>query len=253
MRKIIIIVAALLFIFALSGCKGDEDARTVSEMTDNTVSASPAEKGEKIPEAGEENREAVSEFHEPAAASVDARNTPPRITSLNVVPEYPVAGDTITLDIKVSDKEEDFVDIIYAWSRNGVLLPGTEGTLEVSEAFERGDKIMVRVVPSDGELKGTPYSMVVYIDNASPAVDQSSETFSVEGDVYTHQIVASDPDGDTLNYSLEGVPGGMTIDQTGLITWNVPSDFSGEQKVSVIIEDGHRGKVTYDLFIPIDR
>jgi len=72
--------------------------------------------------------------------------------------------------------------------------------------------------------------------------------FSFNGTVYTYQVKASDPDGDTLVYSLEAPPNGMTIDPaTGLLTWVVPLEFKGKQGVGISVGDGHGGSAKYSI------
>ncbi len=48
-----------------------------------------------------------------------------------------------------------------------------------------------------------------------------------------------DPDGDTLTFSLDGSPPGMTIDSpTGLIEWNLSSESNDSFQVRIIVSDG---------------
>jgi hypothetical protein len=73
-----------------------------------------------------------------------------------------------------------------------------------------------------------------------------------DGKRYSHQINATDPDGDSLTYSLKKAPSGMRIDSSsGLITWDVPSDFTGKALFTVAAADGHGGEVTQDLTLEI--
>lgn len=56
------------------------------------------------------------------------------------------------------------------------------------------------------------------------------------GETYTYDVDATDPDGDSISYSIFG-PSGMNIDKiTGLITWDVNNrDFSKGQKKNVLV------------------
>jgi hypothetical protein len=60
--------------------------------------------------------------------------------------------------------------------------------------------------------------------------------------LYAYQVEASDPDGDTLTYSLVKGPPGMEIDgETGLIEWWVTSKELGPHEVIVEVSDGQGG------------
>ena len=55
---------------------------------------------------------------------------------------------------------------------------------------------------------------------------------------YTYDVEATDPDDDTLTYSLDTAPNGMTIDPaTGLISWPVSPHEAGEHQVVVRVQD----------------
>ena len=60
--------------------------------------------------------------------------------------------------------------------------------------------------------------------------------------LYSYQVTAKDPDGDTLTYSLLKSPPDMTIDSdTGLIEWLVTSKDLGSYEIIVEVADGMGG------------
>ena len=93
--------------------------------------------------------------------------------------------------------------------------------------------------------------MSLEISNTAPRITGYKE-IKFNGHNYEGQIIASDPDGDTLVYSLKSAPSGMTIDgSTGLIKWNVPTDFKGKAPFKVVVSDGHGGEISQDSFIQV--
>ncbi|MET0645080.1 MAG: RHS repeat-associated core domain-containing protein [Pyrinomonadaceae bacterium] len=59
---------------------------------------------------------------------------------------------------------------------------------------------------------------------------------------YTYDVEAVDPDGDSLTYSLDAAPLGMTINSTsGLITWPVSSVVAGDHQVVVRTREPNGG------------
>ena len=73
--------------------------------------------------------------------------------------------------------------------------------------------------------------------NHSPTITSTEITTATVGVVYTYDVDATDPDGDTLIYSLTIKPADMTIDSvTGVINWT--PDTIGGYDVIVNVEDG---------------
>jgi hypothetical protein len=169
-----------------------------------------------------------------------------------VYPPNPVAGDTVKIDVKSFDKEGDRVNYTYQWWKNDEELNETSQKLSITGDFKRGDKITVKLVPDDGDRKGAPVEMFVFIANSPPVVKPSAETFKFDGKVYSYQARAVDPDGDPLVYSLKSAPAGMTINQeNGMIQWNIPPDYKGKADIAIAIDDGQGGEIMQSFTLEI--
>ncbi len=83
--------------------------------------------------------------------------------------------------------------------------------------------------------------------NESPRIISMPLTVGGIGHEYSYRVVASDPEGDPITYSIPIAPDGMTIDPTGLIRWtpNAASDFH----VSVQVTDSFGGIDTQNYWI----
>ena len=175
-------------------------------------------------------------------------NAPPQIVSLKLLPEVFKAGDMLSVEAEGTDADGDQVTFIYEWTKNGEPA-GTDKSINFP--VQSGDKVMAKVTPYDGEAYGDPVTLRKEIRNLPPMIVDHKE-FSFDGTVYTYQVRASDPDGDTLTYSLESPPSGMTIDSsTGLLKWAVPSEFKGKKDVSISVSDGNGGTAKYSITITI--
>jgi DNA-binding protein/thiol-disulfide isomerase/thioredoxin len=74
--------------------------------------------------------------------------------------------------------------------------------------------------------------------NHAPTITSTPITTATVGEEYTYDVDATDPDGDTLYYSLVVSPTGMTIDEdTGIITWTPTSVHIGDNPVIVEVTD----------------
>ena len=75
--------------------------------------------------------------------------------------------------------------------------------------------------------------------NLPPSISSSPTTNAVEGEAYSYQVEATDPNaGDVLSYFLNAAPNGMSIDpSTGLIDWIPVSSQIGDHNVEVLVSD----------------
>jgi hypothetical protein len=97
------------------------------------------------------------------------------------------------------------------------------------------------------------YDLVVLADlNAKPVIGSTPNLEILGGQTYSYDVDATDPDADTLSYSLVVAPAGMTINQqTGLITWDTTLDDIANHAVTVQVNDGRGGSIeqTYTLAV----
>jgi len=195
--------------------------------------ASEVKKGDTV------QAKATIQGREVLSNSVQIKNSPPEITSVKTLPDLARPGDTLSVEVEGKDADGDEVIFTYEWTRNGE--PAGNGQ-QIEGQLRRGDKVIVTIVPSDGEVSGSPIIMRREIKNMPPSI-LDNKKFSFDGKVYTFQVPANDPDGDTLTYTLQSGPKGMTINsETGLVYWNVPAEFKGKAPFMVSVSDGQGGE-----------
>ncbi len=152
------------------------------------------------------------------------------------------AGGQDVIKVLIQDTPPEGITWVYEWSKNNEPIGKGES---VRGFFKRGDNVAVKILPFDGENYGSAKLLTTEIKNTVPRITEGqSATFNDKN--LTYQIKATDPDGDTLTYSLVEAPPGVNIDQkSGVITWlNVPEN---QQKLDlkVKINDGHNGEIIY--------
>ena len=77
-----------------------------------------------------------------------------------------------------------------------------------------------------------------FLFNSTPIIESTPITTAKVGITYTYNVNATDPDGDTLEYSLLVYPEGMIINSTsGVISWTPTEEQMGENEVTVKIKD----------------
>jgi len=91
-----------------------------------------------------------------------------------------------------------------------------------------------------------------FLFNSAPVIESDPTTTAKEGAVYTYDVEATDPNGDTLTYSLTTSPTDMTINSTtGLITWTPTEIQIGEHEVEIEVSDGIKS-VTQSFTIAVE-
>jgi len=165
-------------------------------------------------------------------------NTPPRILRLEQDPPKLIAGMPLTIVPVVHDPDMDVVTYTCRWFVNdNEIYDVTETTLP-GDRFIGGDTITVDVLPNDGQDNGEVYqSGSITIPNAAPRFLTKPPT-EIQGTTLTYKVVAEDPDGGTVTYSLAKAPPGMTIDAaSGNLVWVVPADWNGLAEVEIVAVD----------------
>ncbi|MBI5025350.1 MAG: Ig-like domain-containing protein, partial [Nitrospirae bacterium] len=176
-------------------------------------------------------------------------NIYPEIKSAKLLPQNPKKGAELRVEAITEDRDGDPVTLTYEWFINGEAMLGeTSDTLKAE--FKRGDKVSVRVASFDGQHQGQAMTLSSVIANSPPKVSPDVDT-KIEGDICTAKIKATDPDGDALTYSIKEGPQGMTIDQSGIITWKVRPEEIGENNITVSVKDGSGGETVVPLTIKL--
>ena len=218
------------------------DGRPVASPQPNLLKAAEITKGSLVQaKASVRGREILSN-------SIEIKNAPPEISRIKILPEVFKPGDTLSIEVSGSDIDGDAVGFVYEWTNNGEPAGSSE---RIEGQIKRGDTVSVKVTPFDREERGRQVILFREIRNMPPMIIEN-KVFSLEGNTYTYQVRASDPDGDPLTYKLLSAPSGMSINaSTGLITWPVPAEFKGKKNVSIGVNDDHDGTARYDLEITI--
>jgi hypothetical protein len=181
-------------------------------------------------------------------------SSPPRVTRVAMDPELPRKNSTLKARVEASDPDGDTIAYSYKWSKNGNVLIGESSETLKDPTLKKGDRIILRVTPYDTEATGEKVaSQGIVILNSAPVITSSPHAQRLKSGHYRYQVVAEDPDGDPITFSLSPAsPQGMTIDpRTGLIQWSIDRNYSGTFTIEIIASDGDEGKCTqkYNLAI----
>ncbi len=185
------------------------------------------------------------------AASI-VKNSPPKIVSIQLLPQPFRPGEAINAIVTGFDTEGDHIAYEYEWRKNGEPIFSKYGDKVTFEDLKKGDKITVLVTPHDGREAGKPFeSLNLKSSNRRPSIT-SNPPHQFKNGIYFYPVKASDPDGDLLQYSIQDPQAGMVVDQkTGLFQWKIPDEISGVHHVTLVVRDaegeGAAQKVRLDI------
>ncbi len=178
---------------------------------------------------------------------VSAVNALPAVEKATIEPQAPTAGSTVRAVVEARDPDEDPLTFQYQWYVDNVLVPGEGDSLNL-KGVRKGSTVHVAVTPNDGFSAGAwKYSPLYEIVNAPPVVKSKAPTTIPPSRVLTHTIVAEDPDGDPLTYTLVKGTKGMSLSGPTL-TWKVSDEDIGRPADIVIrISDNQGGETVLTL------
>jgi len=188
------------------------------------------------------------------SAPVKVLNSPPVIQEVRIEPRVPYANDNLKALVQGSDADGDSVRFTYQWEKSGVILSEEKNETLQRGQFKKGDSIVVVVTPDDGESTGIPKKSEPIIISNRPPVIVSSPSNKADGNIYTYQVTANDPDNDPIIFALKTAPKGMEIDkETGLIKWEIRKGDHGTQPIEIEASDsmGAKSFQKYTLSIEV--
>jgi len=166
-------------------------------------------------------------------------------------------GQTVTLD-GTGSHDADNNALSFSWSllakpANSIATIVGADQPKASLACDLPGTFIAQLIVSDGQLDSPPATTTVTVTvappNHDPQISSTPLSSGQQGVAYSYQVVANDPDGDALSYTLTVFPTGMSISGTGLISWT-PSG-SGMFSVGIRVTDGRGGSTTQSFNLVI--
>jgi len=224
----VLLITTLLFLF--SGSTPEEKAFHSAPQTAQTGPATPPAS--------------------PGSPNLNTAPVPdrPAFSGIRILPLQPTRLDTLKADIATGTDTGKKRTYTYRWKINDKTVEGATGDTLKSDRLKKRDMVTVTATPHEGDQAGFPLeSPIISIHSASPILELKAASQKRKvGESIEMQLLASDPDGDAVTFSLE-VPTveGMIIDKTtGKITWRPRPDQRGKIRFGAAAEDTDKTKVT---------
>ena len=145
-------------------------------------------------------------------------NLPPEITSQAVVTAK--AENNYFYNVEASDPNNDELLYSLGSAPAGMTIDSATGEINWLPVLEGQENVVVSVTDQRGGVDQQSFTIVVAPANLPPLISSTPGTQTAVDSNYVYNVVATDPDGDTLRYRLLDAPTGLRIDsESGQITW----------------------------------
>ncbi len=105
--------------------------------------------------------------------------------------------------------------------------------------------VILRVKDGQGGVDLQSFQVGVEAENIAPLITSNPPEQAVAGLLYQYRVRAQDAEGDTLTFSLNNPPAGVTIDQnTGVLNFLPATTQIGSQDISITVSDDRGGETT---------
>lgn len=135
-------------------------------------------------------------------------------------------GELYSYTATAADGNGDLLTYSLVTRPDGMVIDSSTGRIYwVPEEIQAGTQsVVVKVVDGNGGIALQSFDILTDTNYAPIFVSEPGSPSVLVGQTFTYAAQALDPDGDTLEYSLDTAPQGMTIDpDTGLVTWSASS------------------------------
>ena len=187
-------------------------------------------------------------------------NDAPKITST------PPAGATTkklyTYQIVATDEDptKDTLTYKLITKPSAMTIDASTGLVQWTPAIGDGNKtfnISAEVSDGKGGKDTQSWTIKVFHKNLSPTVTSTPPTSTNEDAAYTYTIIASDPEGDDLNFSFVKFTPGMTISKSagkkneGVVKWTPNNSNVGDHVIKIQVDDGKGGVTSQEYTLTV--
>ncbi len=140
--------------------------------------------------------------------------------------------------VQATDEDSDTLSYTLASFPAGMQINAL-GLIAWTPNFDQAGRHSIAIVIADAELQITLSFVINVTDTNRPAAITSAPILMAsENTHYEYQVVATDADQNTLSFSLNSYPLGMSINVQGLISWTPSFSQSGDHDIRVEVSDG---------------
>ncbi len=168
-------------------------------------------------------------------------NQSPFITSTPSV--NTLVDQLYTYQVTGVDPEGENLTFRLIENPNGMTINPNTGLIQWTPTRSQAglSDITVEIVDPLGATGQQRFQILSIGNNQAPIVTSRSPSVVIAGETYQYDVIATDPDGDSLTYTLEQAPNGMSIDNLGRLRWLTTPTDAGIINVRLRVSDPYGG------------
>ncbi len=167
------------------------------------------------------------------------------------------SGTPVTIDVLANDSDPDgdplVIEGMSAPASGSATATVTAGSViyTADPGFAGTDEFSYTIDDGNGGTAGARVTVTVLPPpNAAPSIESLPDRQDSEGDAVTITVEATDPDGDELVFSADGLPAGIDVDaSSGQITGTIDAGAAGKSPYTVTVSitdpDGATASATF--------
>ena len=154
---------------------------------------------------------------------------------------------------EVDDLDGDLLSFVLVKGPGGMQLSSTTGALYwlVGHKSAGIHAVTLRVTDEKKASASQSWTITVAKTNAAPNISSLPSTAAKPGVAWSYQVVAADPDGDPLSYSLPQKPSGMAISSAGLLSWTPAAGGTHAVQLRVSDPGGKYASQSFQLAVAV--
>lgn len=218
-------------------------------IASDTMAAGSAKKGDEIQVEATVSRPGGTVVAR--SRKVRVANALPKVVGAELSNLSPGKDELLVATASSQDPDGDAIRLNFRWRINGkVAQEGENPELRLSTA-KKGDEVYCEVVPNDGQSTGPTLATRIVTVRNSPPIIRSTPPSGVGTDgVFSYRLMADDPDGDPLVFSMTEGPKGGSFD-AGTFLWAPPAGFQGTAPVVLRVSDGAGGEARQEFVLQV--
>ena len=183
----------------------------------------------------------------------DDANAAPEFEDLAEAAEVATVDEEYNVTVEATDEDDDELTYSLEEAPDGMEIDDETGEITwTPDSSQLGENdVEVKVEDEHGATDTLEFEIFVAEGNSAPEITSTAVTAATQNLAYSYDVEATDADtGDTLTFSLDTAPAGMTIDATtGVIQW-IPT-VAGSHAVTVKVEDDEEASDTQTFTITV--
>ena len=238
----------VIIVLAIVSCSNDNEKKyEKTDVSNNQVSNNQSES-----ESHDNNINKTSTDSQ-GSDEVTLSNLP-RLKSIEIKQVSDNLKDGFIANVSAFETDGGLTYFRYRWKKNGEIIDGADEEILIwQDDFKRGVTISLGVTPFNSYREGAWENEVDFtIPNSYPEF-LSLPPNTIEDGKFHYRVIATDPDGDDIEITLNNAPEGMSFDkETGIVIWEFDQDNIGNYKFSITTTDSYGATATQNLDLNIE-